>query len=708
MHGSFVVGAVASIDFEVDGAALVVSAVIARHEGEVLTVVVRRGPEPRPPRSPRLTPPAGRMVAVFVPEGVGVGRCCQPILDINARAMRIQSNHPFESGTVLKRLSVILQNQVVRRAEGIVTDRSERIDAQGRSSYECAVRLRAPTALALDDDPDEVLEINDPARVRGILWALCDLSQALTLRIGHKLMAGHLDPVKGARDTLPTMRCVMSSDDAPAVAGAIQVECALYGSGYRFYARISGKVGRVLMLQPAPVIREWHRRDEERLLLKPGEARIEFEHPVSGERAVREVEDASVHGVGFRAATADEMLWPGLPLGRVRLHLPGVTVRPPLATVRTLSAHRCGVQLAQLGDRDSDRIRVELAKLAARPIELHDGEELDEILRFHESVRLLEPDMVQNLDAALDDTRRQWRIAHQHPDGLVRTALVRWKGGVGATLTLVRAYDATWVLQHSAVASPAVPANPGMLHSLLVRLAIPRLDGEYVCGYIDEEARSQHSVMSAFFNEWSTPEHRGATRFSLYSAATRPLATVPPPGLRRLTARDDLLVENAAARVLDPICARALGLRRGEITMAATRAAYGRVGLERGREAWGSFRRGRCGAILLRELASPGLCLSSLLSAGVIIPVDQSAVEEVRALVEVMLSQPLPGHPPFRFLLLPDGCDERGLLAAGLRRVAGCTLYAMHRFGLQEYHRYVASRYGFLHGRLRARTTEAA
>jgi hypothetical protein len=81
---------------------------------------------------------------------------------------------------------------------------------------------------------------------------------------------------------------------------------------------------------------------------------------------------------------------------------------------------------------------------------------------------------------------------------------------------------------------------------------------------------------------------------------------------------------------------------------------------------------------------------------------------DVNALCDVLLSQPLPGNPPCRFLLAPESVDEAHLRAAGMRRVAGCTLYAMHRYGLQEYHRYVASRYGFLHGRLRARTTEAA
>ncbi|HEX4459110.1 MAG TPA: hypothetical protein VIA18_14130, partial [Polyangia bacterium] len=583
-------GTHATIDFQLDGTAYVVHTVVAEMLDRGARFIVKRGPEPRPARGARVSPPAGRMVALFVPDGAGLGLCCQPILDIGLRAMRLQSSYPFERGTRLRRLTIILNHEIVRVAEGSVLTCAEVVDPVGRKSFECSVRLRAPTERDPDDDPAELLEISEPTRVRGILWALCDLSHPVTMRVGHQLLRGRLEPIKGPRDALPAMRCTLERADATPAVGAVQLECALYGSGYRFYARLTGMVGRVLMLAPAPGGREWHRRDEERLVLGDGVATFEFVHPVTRRRSRRAVEDASAHGVGFRREPDDDAIWPGLPRDDARLILPGVTVRPSEATVRTLSTHRCGVELGQISEAQRDRFRVELARLAVKPIELSDGDNLDEIVRFHQSVHLLENEMGHNLDAAREATRTQWLAAHQHPDGLMRTAFVRWKGGVGATLTLVRAYEATWVLQHSAVASPAVPANPGMLHSLLVRLAIPRPDGEYVCGYIDEDARSQHAVMDAFFNEWSTPEHRGATRFVLWTAESRRDKGGPKPKhVRRLKRSEERLVEHAASRVLDPICARALGLRPGEIGMPATHAAYAKVGLVRAREAWGSF-----------------------------------------------------------------------------------------------------------------------
>jgi len=602
----------------------------------------------------------------------------------------------------------VWKRDIVRRCEGVVTQTTPLLSAHGDQSWEIVVTLRAPTELVAERrDGDEVNEITDPARVRGILWAMCDLGHPVTLRFGHQAVAARLEPVKGSRDALPPMRCTLAGE-APLLSGAVQIESALYGSGYRFYARVRGKVDNHVMLSPAPVVREWHRRAEERLVMRDLDARVAFTHPITGERHEHALADVSVIGVGFHTDEADAALWPGLPLEDVRLSLGGVAVRAPAATVRNLGRGRCGLELERLPERESDQLRVELAKLAARPIQLSDGDDLDSILRFHESVRLLEPDMQVNLEHALDETRRQWRVAHRHPDGLMRTAFVPWNGGVGATLTLVRAYESSWVLQHSAVASPAVPANPGMLHSLLVRLAIPRADGEYVCGYIDEEAKSQHAVMGAFFSDWSTPEHRGATRFALYSAASR----APSPArtrARKLGRRYEALVENAANRALDPVCARALGLRAGEVALPATAAQYARLGLVRRREAWGTFDRGKPTALLLREVASPGLCLSSIMSAGLLLPVRDDAGDDVAALAHVVRTHPLPGDPPYRFLLAPASVDERLLTGAGLRRVAGCTLYAMHRYGLQEYHRFVASKYGFLHGRLRARSsTEAA
>jgi hypothetical protein len=247
---------------------------------------------------------------------------------------------------------------------------------------------------------------------------------------------------------------------------------------------------------------------------------------------------------------------------------------------------------------------------------------------------------------------------------------------------------------------------------MLMRLAAHRADGEYVGGYVDASAKALHAMVGKFFLR-AAPARLGAAGFTLYAAPTTSAAT-PGVSVRRLGRREDPLVENAALRLLDPVCARALGLRAGEIALNRTRAAYRRVGLVRAREAFGAFVGDRCVAILLQEEASPGLCLSGLMSAATLLPVlpdlDPDGAHR-HALCALARGGDITGGAPNRFLFVPTGADEAPIAAAGFRPIGTCTFFAFHRLALLEYQRYVASRYGLLQARLRgrpARVPEAA
>ncbi len=113
-------------------------------------------------------------------------------------------------------------------------------------------------------------------------------------------------------------------------------------------------------------------------------------------------------------------------------------------------------------------------------------------------------------------------------------------------------------------------------------------------------------------------------------------------------------------------------------------------------------------AVLLRETASPGLCLSGLLSASYLLPVLPSADPDGsrrRALCQLARSTRIPGDPPVRFLFLPEGSDDEPLRASGFTPIGECTFFALHRLGILEYQRYVADKYGLLQARLRSRST---
>jgi hypothetical protein len=143
-----------------------------------------------------------------------------------------------------------------------------------------------------------------------------------------------------------------------------------------------------------------------------------------------------------------------------------------------------------MSEQAADAFRVSLAKVAVQPIELHDGEALDPLLRLYNQVGLFEGPMAEDLAPNLERARDEWKTAHQHPQGLMRTAMLKWKDGAGASSTAIRAYESTWEFEHTAVASASVPASPGQLFGTLVSLAVAREDGNYVSSFVAESAKS--------------------------------------------------------------------------------------------------------------------------------------------------------------------------------------------------------------------------
>jgi hypothetical protein len=699
------------LDFSDGGRELYVAGLLTPVAGGGAELVVESAPVKRPSRSVRLRPPTDVAFAICLVEVDGGGRQCCPILDIGVRGLRVETSTPLALGTVLGDLLVLFRREVLRSGEGVVTSCSPALHPDGRLVYECGVRFRSASPRRIETGASDRVEIDDVSRVRAILWALCDLEYEVTV-------SGPTGVVKGRmlqqpaidRGRVPELRCrVSDADRLPIRSGAVTVECSLFGSGYRFYARVTARKEDVLSLSPSPKLREWHRRDEERTALAAGSgAIVSYRHALTGARRVHPLVDLSSGGFSFSPGAADEELWPGLPLKEVRIQLGELSFKPPVVAIRSTSPTRVSAEMRALPDREADLLREQLIEHGPEPIQFHDGGGFDDLVAFHRSKKLLTPEMESSMTAAFDESRRTWRIAHARAAGLMRTAIVPWRGGIGASLTSVRAYERTWIFQHNAVASGPVPAGAGQLHGILMRLAAHRSDGEYVAGIISSGARGMHGLVTNFFTQ-SAPAHRGATRLFLYGA---PAAPDPASGdrrsVRRLRGRDELLIEHVGARTLDPVCARALGLRAGEIELPRTRATYEKLGIERTRDAHGAFADDRCVAVLLRETASPGLCLSGLLSASYLLPVQPGADPDGsrrRALCQLARATRIPGDPPVRFLFVPDGSDDEPIRASGFTPIGECTFFALHRLGILEYQRYVADKYGLLQARLRSRST---
>ena len=151
-----------------------------------------------------------------------------------------------------------------------------------------------------------------------------------------------------------------------------------------------------------------------------------------------------------------------------------------------------------------------------------------------------------------------------------------------------------------------------------------------------------------------------------------------------------------------------MSLVAGHVELPRCKADYAQAGLDRGREAFGAFVGGQCVAMLVREWATPGLSLSGFLSTGYLLPVLPHLDPEgaaLKAMASLNRELPVPGAPPLRFLFAPPMVSLATLADVGYWEVVPAVFLAGHRLGSRQYQRYIASRYGLLYARRKARVS---
>ena len=279
----------AVLDFSHGGREFWVAGPVAPSGDRGAEMTVESGVSERPSRSTRLAPAADVAFAVCLLEVEGGGRGCFPILDIGVRGLRVETSTPLSVGTVLADLIVVLRREVLRRGEGVITSCSPARYPDGRLVYECGVRYRSAGRRPVEPAGEDQVEVDDIGRVRAILWGLCDLEYQVSVSGPTGVVSGRMLPQRGTdRGRVPELHCrVNDADRLPVRSGAVIVECSLFGSGYRFYARVTDRLGDVLTLSPSPKLREWHppRRGTDAAARAERAARVvSYRHALTGAR----------------------------------------------------------------------------------------------------------------------------------------------------------------------------------------------------------------------------------------------------------------------------------------------------------------------------------------------------------------------------------------------------------------------------------------
>jgi hypothetical protein len=647
---------------------------------------------------------ASDLLVLVVPGGLDGGNAYVfPVQCIGAEVCEIRSNVALEPGRELPCVELVGDRRLLRRASAQVLETVPWYTSDGGKSFCCRLSLRDEVTT----DPSTAHDlVTDPAEVRRLL----DLA-------GMMRAPGWFEAPGWGRGTLGFVEVgkneivleLTSPPTAPFPLRGLRVGVELFATAYEIDVRPLGFAGGKLTTSMPLILRRRrrHRRDQ-RIAIDPAlRVELSFRNPVTGVVETRNVTDASFFALAFECDAHNAVVWRGMPLEQAQLswgdrlvHLGDLIVEEhehDRASGRSLCV--ASIQQSSIAD-DPDMIRL-MATLTHPQVRTHDGGDFSALHQTYLRAGLFGPHMHRNLGPILEQTTQVWRRAHSDASEVVRTFVHGRADTPDAAVTIMRAWEHGWILQHFVDTNPEINGATGKLQAAYLDHLVPRPDGRYLLFFIKTDNHVMNAYLRRFFASTGTPDAVNRSIVELWSrpadAAVGPVLDAADVALRGCEPQDELVIARAVQRKLGPHAAAALSMVPGEIELSDTRARFAGAGLERSRSCEIVTRSGVTAYAVLEERSTPGLNLTWMLNASWIIPVhgelDGDSVALDAALRSVV-SRPAQSVTGERFVNLPEGIDAERLRAWGFEKEASVYLYVVTRAGLHRLFTYTMRRYG--------------
>jgi hypothetical protein len=646
------------------------------------------------------------LLALVVPGGLmGSDSYVFPIQRIGAHECEIRTNVPIAAGKRIPFVEIVGDRRLLRRASAEVLETVPWVLSDGTTTFGCRLGL----AETEEDEPARLHDlVTDPSEVRRIL----------VLAAGMQARGWYEAPGRGRGALLVReihkdhARLELVHEPAGALElGSIRIGLELFAAQYELDVRPLSAHSRDLRTALPLILRRrlQGRRDQRVPVVAPERVEVEFRHPVTGASELHEVTEVSFFGLSFSCNSAADALWPGLPLETADLIFAGQRIGLGDLVVEDVSHEKatqgmsCAVTIPSSAIADDPAMIALLAHLGHPEVRVHSGEDFEGLHETYVQAGLFGPHMHRNLAPMLEQTRKVWHVLHSRAADVVRTFVHGPDGAPNAAVTVMRAWEHAFLLQHFVDATPELSGATGRLQAAYLDHVLPRPDGRYLVFFVKTDNHVMNAYLRRFFASTGTPDAVSRSTVALW---IRP-ADAPSPGadrtsgasveLRACEPRDEILIARAAQRAFGAYAAAALSMQPGELYIPDTEWRFERAGLDRSRRCQVAARAGERAYAVIEERTTPGVNLTWMLNASWILPLHTAADPDGAALDATLASiveAPAQASTGERFLNVPESVDPTRLEAWGFRKEATLYLYVVTRAGLHRLFHYTAMRCG--------------
>ncbi|MGD9076221.1 MAG: PilZ domain-containing protein [Desulfobacteraceae bacterium] len=362
-----------------------------------------------------------------------------------------------------------------------------------------------------------------------------------------------------------------------------------------------------------------------RLRLLPSPT-VSFEHPFLRKRFQLEIRDISTSGFSVYEKSDEGVLIPGM-------IFPGLSIN--FASELKMN---CTVQVIHRHEKETDQIHFGLAILdmdinaysllthmlikALDPhAHLSDAVDMDALWEFFFESGFIYPTKYRLIQSHREGFRETYRKLYQENPEIAKHFTYQEKGRIYGHISMVRAYQRSWMIHHYAARSmerrrTGFMVLKQMMHYLNDMCRLPSAKMDYVMCYFRPENKFPNLVFGGFVRALNSKRGCSTDLFAYLPYTSLSLGTELPKGwsLEECSERDLWELKRFYMHYSGGLLLDALGLDQEDSREEPLEVVYREAGFHRKLKAYSLRQQGELGAVLIVNQSDLGLNFSELLN----------------------------------------------------------------------------------------------
>ncbi len=404
---------------------------------------------------------------------------------------------------------------------------------------------------------------------------------------------------------------------------------------------------QILFSGPCSFIREQGSFDEREFVLVPTEKMIKrfkrkqirnprlrllpsptvtFDHPFLRKRFQLEVRDISTSGLSVYEKSDEAVLIPGMILPRLSINLARELEMNCTAQVihreeKKTGGIRCGLAILDMDINTYSLLTHILTKALDPHAHLSDAVDMDALWEFFFETGFIYPTKYRLIQSHREDFKETYRKLYQENPEIAKHFTYQRKGRIYGHISMVRAYQRSWMIHHYAARSmekrrTGFMVLKQMMHYLNDMCRLPSAKMDYVICYFRPENKFPRLVFGGFARALNNKRGCSTDLFAYLPYTTLSLTSELPEGwaLDICSDQDLWALKRFYMHYSGGLLLEALGIDQKESGEEPLEDIYGKAGFHRRCGAYSLSHRGELVAALIVNQSDLGLNFSELLN----------------------------------------------------------------------------------------------